>query len=56
MALVSISCATKTKKSNFIEENIEFATQQIGNEIEIIEAADKFMNPRGAEAQKGFGK
>ena len=45
MALVSISCATKTKKSNFIEENIEFATQQIGNEIEIIEAADKFMNP-----------
>lgn len=56
MALVSISCATKTEKNNFIEENIEFATQQIGNEIEIIEAADKFMNPRGAEAQKGFGK
>ena len=45
MALVSISCATKTEKNNFIEENIEFATQQIGNEIEIIEAADKFMNP-----------
>ena len=45
MALVSISCATKTENSNFIEENIEFATQQIGNEIEIIEAADKFMNP-----------
>lgn len=41
-----VSCNTDNKKGNpFIDENIEFAVRQIGNEIEVIEASDQFLNP-----------
>ncbi len=44
--LVLVSCGTGTKeKNNFIRENIDFAVDQIGREIEVIEASDKFLNP-----------
>lgn len=44
--LVLVSCGTGTKeKNNFIRENIDFAIDQIGREIEVIEASDKFLNP-----------
>lgn len=43
------SCAEKAKQSvpedSFIEENIKFAHSQIENEIKVIEASGKFMNP-----------
>ena len=45
LALASLSCATKTEKESFVQENTGFAVQQIGNEIEVIEASDKFLNP-----------
>ena len=38
-----ISCSEVKKE--FIEENVEFAHKQIGNEIKLIEASGKFMNP-----------
>ena len=41
-----VSCtATPSKQSQFIQENIDYAVSQIGNEIEVIEASDKFLNP-----------
>lgn len=41
-----VSCSTGTKEeNNFIRENIGFAVDQIGREIEVIEASDKFLNP-----------
>ena len=44
-----ISCAEKSKQpvetNSFIEENIAFTHAQIGNEIQVIEASGKFMNP-----------
>lgn len=44
--LALFSCCTKTKEeNNFIRENINFAVNQIGREIEVIEASDKFLNP-----------
>jgi len=40
------SCAgKKAEKSDFVNENVEFAHTQIGNEIKVIEASDKFLNP-----------
>lgn len=44
LALVSCGAGTKEKK-NFIRENIDFAVDQIGREIETIEAGGKFLNP-----------
>ena len=38
-----ISCSEVKKE--FIEENVEFAHKQIGNEIKLIEESGKFMNP-----------
>ncbi|WP_352422368.1 glycoside hydrolase family 88 protein [Proteiniphilum sp.] len=44
--LVLVSCGTgTTEKNNFIRENIDFAVDQIGREIEVIEASDKILNP-----------
>lgn len=41
-----IACnSSKSADSEFIRENIEFAQQQIGREIEVIEQSDKFLNP-----------
>ena len=44
-----IACAEKSKQPvetvSFTEENVTFAQAQIGNEIEVIEASGKFMNP-----------
>lgn len=44
--LALISCGTGTKEeNNFIRENIDFAVDQVGREIKVIEASDKFLNP-----------
>lgn len=44
--LALVSCGTGEKKeNNFIRENIDFAIDQIGREIKVIEASDKFLNP-----------
>ena len=44
--LALVSCGTGEKKeNNFIRENIDFAVDQIGREIKVIEASDKFLNP-----------
>ena len=45
LSILSLSCSTTAIKDNFIEKNIEHAALQIDNEIAIIEAADKFLNP-----------
>ena len=43
------SCTEKNKQSartdSFIEKNVAFARAQIGNEIQIIEKSEKFINP-----------
>ena len=40
------ACNTTHKlNDNVIDENIEFAYKQIGNEIQAIEKSGKFMNP-----------
>lgn len=44
LALSSCSTGVQEEKS-FIEENIHFATSQIGKEIEVIEASGRFLNP-----------
>lgn len=45
-ALLLLSCGGgKTKEKNFLEDNIDFAADQIGREIQVIEASDKFLNP-----------
>lgn len=44
--LALVSCGTGTKnKDYFIRENIDFAADQMGRAIEVIEASDKFLNP-----------
>ena len=35
----------KTEEKSFIDENIDFARAQIGNEIGVIEASGKCLNP-----------
>ena len=35
----------KQRKKRFIDENIDFARAQIGNEIGVIEASGKCLNP-----------
>lgn len=44
-ALLTACGNSKTGESDFIKENIDFARQQIGMEIEVIEKSDKFLNP-----------
>ncbi|MDL2322869.1 glycoside hydrolase family 88 protein [Bacteroidales bacterium OttesenSCG-928-A17] len=44
--LLLVACGgPKTKELKFIDENIEFARQQIGMEIDTIESSGKFLNP-----------
>lgn len=46
IAFVLISCGTiSNEEKQLIRENIDFAADQIGREIEVIEASDKFLNP-----------
>lgn len=46
LLFIFVSCAEKkTEVKSFINENIEFATAQIGKEIEVIEASGKPLNP-----------
>lgn len=45
LSILSLSCSTTATQNHFIEKNIEHAALQIDNEIAIIEAADKFLNP-----------
>lgn len=51
MAFASVACllacngVTKTTEKSFLQENIEFARAQIGNEIEVIEKSGKLLNP-----------
>lgn len=40
-----ISCTGEKKGERFIKENIDFARAQIGNEIDVIEASGKVLNP-----------
>lgn len=45
-AILLASCGTGDKKgNNFVEENITFAQDQIGREIEVIEASGQILNP-----------
>lgn len=44
LSLISCSATTK-EKSNFVQENIDFAVGQIGKEIEVIESNGQFLNP-----------
>ena len=47
------ACNTTHKlNDNVIDENIEFAYKQIGNEIQAIEKSGKFMNPVKRESIK----
>ena len=43
--LLSCVGAPKTEEKSFIDENIDFARAQIGNEIGVIEASGKCLNP-----------
>ncbi len=43
--LLSCADAPKTEGKSFIDENIDFARAQIGNEIDVIEASGKCLNP-----------
>ena len=43
--LLSCAGAPKTEEKSFIDENIDFAHAQIGNEIGVIEASGKCLNP-----------
>ena len=43
--LLSCAGAPKTEVKSFIDENIDFARAQIGNEIGVIEASGKCLNP-----------
>ena len=43
--LLSCAGAPKTEEKSFIDENIDFARAQIGNEIGVIEASGKCLNP-----------
>ena len=43
--LLSCAGAPETKEKSFIDENIDFARTQIGNEIGVIEASGKCLNP-----------
>lgn len=43
--LISCGGAPKNSEQDFIDDNIRFAREQIGKEIEVIEAQNKFMNP-----------
>ena len=43
--LISCGGTPKTVEKSFIDENIDFARAQLGNEIEVIEASGKCLNP-----------
>ena len=43
--LISCGGTPKTLEKSFIDENIDFARAQLGNEIEVIEASGKCLNP-----------
>ena len=43
--LLSCAGAPKTEEKSFIDENIDFARAKIGNEIGVIEASGKCLNP-----------
>lgn len=45
VCLISCGGAPKTVENSFVEENTGFVRSQIGNEIGVIEASGKFMNP-----------
>ena len=43
--LLSCGSTPKTEEKSFIDEIIDFARAQIGNEIGVIEASGKCLNP-----------
>ncbi|MCL3850636.1 MULTISPECIES: glycoside hydrolase family 88 protein [Parabacteroides] len=43
--LVSCGGAPKTVEKSFVDENVDFARAQIGNEIAVIEASGECLNP-----------
>ena len=43
--LISCGGTPKTVEKSFIDDNIDFARAQLGNEIEVIEASGKCLNP-----------
>lgn len=44
-ALLTACGGNKAYDSQFINENIDFAREQIGRELEVIESNEKFLNP-----------
>ncbi|MCC8153271.1 MAG: glycoside hydrolase family 88 protein [Tannerellaceae bacterium] len=45
LLLCLLGCKSVSRPMDFVEENIDFARKQIGNEINIIEASGRFLNP-----------
>ncbi|WP_455641272.1 glycoside hydrolase family 88 protein [Parabacteroides sp.] len=43
--LISCGGTSETTEKSFVDENVDFARSQIGKEIEVINASDKFLNP-----------